>query len=106
LAARLGRVPRRAGSGANALQLGGGALHLFHGRFGWPALCLLAWRVSRFLTKAETRVLTAENHITKMATNCFPTMQTSLQNQDGLLKSVDQSLKTLVLYHEHPTKKH
>jgi len=73
---------------------------------GWPALCLLAWRVSRFLTKAETRVLTAENHITKMATNCFPTMQTSLQNQDGLLKSVDQSLKTLVLYHEHPTKKH
>jgi len=31
-----------------------------------------------------------------MATNCFPTMQASLKNQDVLLKSMDQSLLALV----------
>lgn len=63
---------------------------------GWPAICYGIWRLRGFLSIVETRVLGAEQHITKMATNCFPTMQASLKNQDTLLHSVDKSLKTLV----------
>jgi hypothetical protein len=62
---------------------------------GWPTLIYAVWRVTRFFTVVETRVLTAEEHITKMSSNCFPTMQASLQTQDGLMKSMDSSLKTL-----------
>ena len=62
---------------------------------GWPTLCYAVWRVTRFFTIVETRVLSAEEHITKMATNCFPTMEKSLVNQDGLMRSMDASLKTL-----------
>lgn len=59
------------------------------------AVIYATWRITRFFTTIETRFLTAEEHVTKMATNCFPTMQTSLQNQDTLLKSMDGHLKTL-----------
>jgi len=62
---------------------------------GWPTLCYAVWRVTRFFSLVENRVLGAEAHIEKMATNCFPTMQTSLLNQDVLLKSMDGSLKRL-----------
>lgn len=62
---------------------------------GWPTLIYATWRVTRFFTIVETRVLSAEEHVTKMATNCFPTMQASLQTQDALMKSMDSSLKTL-----------
>jgi hypothetical protein len=62
---------------------------------GWPTLIYATWRVTRFFTIVETRVLSAEEHITKMATNCFPTMESSLRNQDTLLQSMDGSLKTL-----------
>lgn len=61
---------------------------------GWPSLCYAVWKVTRFMTNVENRVLGSEAHIAKMATNCFPTMQDSLKNQDSLLKSVDSSLKT------------
>ena len=59
------------------------------------AVIYATWRIARFATVIETRVLTAEQHVTKMATNCFPTMQTSLQKQDELLQSMDGHLKTL-----------
>lgn len=62
---------------------------------GWPTLCYAVWKVTRFMTMVESRVLNSEAHIEKMATNCFPTMQTSLQTQDGLLKSMDVSLKSM-----------
>jgi hypothetical protein len=62
---------------------------------GWPTLCYAVWRVTRFFTLVEGRVLNAEEHLMKMSTNCFPTMQSSLQNQDGLLQSMDKSLRTL-----------
>jgi hypothetical protein len=61
--------------------------------FGWPALLVFVWRASSFFTKLGVRAMGAEAHIQKMATNCFPTMQASLQNQDILLKSIDASLK-------------
>jgi hypothetical protein len=63
---------------------------------GWPTLCFAVWKVTRFMTTVETRVVGSETHITAMATNHFPHMEASLANQDTLLKSVDQSLKTLV----------
>ena len=62
---------------------------------GWPTLIYATWRVTRFFTIVETRVLSAEEHITTLATNHFPHMEASLQNQDNLLKSMDGSLKTL-----------
>jgi hypothetical protein len=62
---------------------------------GWPALCVGIWRVSRFLTKAEVRVINAETALIKMSTNCMPTMQRSLQNQDRLMGEMNNSLKTL-----------
>ena len=69
----------------------GGYIHVI----GWTALLVAAWRVARFVTKVETRALQSEAHITKMATNCFPTMQASLQNQDKLMLEMNQSLKTI-----------
>lgn len=62
---------------------------------GWPTLCYAVWRVTRFFTIVETRVLSAEEHITTLATNHFPHMEESLRTQDGLMKSMDTSLKTL-----------
>jgi hypothetical protein len=63
---------------------------------GWPAICFAVWKVTRFITEIQERACTAEQHITKMATNCFPTMEASLKNQDVFLHSMDGSLKTLV----------
>jgi hypothetical protein len=60
---------------------------------GWPALILLCWKVSRFVTRLEGRAVAAETHIVTMATNHFPHMEASLANQDTLLKSIDGSLK-------------
>ena len=62
---------------------------------GWPTLIYAVWRVTRFFTVVETRVLSAEEHITTLATNHFPHMEESLRTQDGLMKSMDSSLKTL-----------
>lgn len=63
---------------------------------GWPAICYGIWKVTQFFNEVKGRATTAEEHVNKMATNCFPTMQTSLQNQDKILQSMDESLKTLV----------
>ena len=62
---------------------------------GWPAILYAIWRISRFLTQVEARAVVAEGHITTLATNHFPHMEASLKNQDGLMKSMDESLKTL-----------
>jgi hypothetical protein len=62
---------------------------------GWPTLCYAVWRVTRFFTIVEGRVLNAEDHVVNMATNHFPHMEASLQNQDVLLKSMDGSLKAI-----------
>jgi hypothetical protein len=51
------------------------------GLIGWPAL-------------AEQATKTV-GQIDKMATNCFPTMEASLKTQDGLLHSMDASLRTI-----------
>ncbi len=63
---------------------------------GWPALLYAVWRITRFATIVENRVLGAEGHVTRMAEVSFPKMEASLATQDGLLNSIDGSLKTLV----------
>jgi len=60
---------------------------------GWMAIMGFVYKATRFLTKAETRFEVVEGHVHKLATNCAPTIQASLQNQDGILKNVDASLK-------------
>jgi hypothetical protein len=62
---------------------------------GWGALMAAAWKLSRLFTRAEMRVLKSEAAIEKMSTNCFPTMQKSLQNQDVLLHTMNESLKII-----------
>ena len=59
------------------------------------AAIVAVWKMFSVFKNVESRASQAEQHITKMATNCFPTMQASLQNQDGLMKSMDKSLKTI-----------
>ena len=62
---------------------------------GWPTLLLLAWRVSKYFERVTSTATKTVQQIDKMATNCFPTMQASLQNQDNLLHSVNESLKEI-----------
>jgi hypothetical protein len=63
---------------------------------GWPTICYFAWRVSKWVSETSAIAIRTVGQIDKMATNCFPTMQESLQTQDGLLHSMDESLKTMV----------
>ncbi len=62
---------------------------------GWPAICYAAWKISKYVERLTRQASLTVGQIDKMATNCFPTMQESLQKQDALLHSVDASLKTI-----------
>lgn len=63
---------------------------------GWPALVYFAWMVSKYFERITAQASKTITQIDSMATNHFPHMEASLMKQDGLLHSVDQSLKTLV----------
>jgi len=63
---------------------------------GWPLLVIAAWKVSAVFERLSIQAVKTVSQIDTMATNCFPTMQRSLQNQDTLLHNIDGSLKTLV----------
>jgi hypothetical protein len=63
---------------------------------GWPALFISAWKISKIFNEMSAIVVKTVDQIDSMAINHFPHMQESLKNQDGLLKSVDTHLKTLV----------
>ena len=63
--------------------------------FGWIALITFLWKVFSFVKNLGARASTVETQISTMSTNCFPTMQKSLLNQDQLLHSIDSSLKTI-----------
>ena len=60
---------------------------------GWPALCIFAWQVARYFERITTLASKTITQIDTMATNHFPHMEASLQNQDVLLHSVDASLE-------------
>jgi len=62
---------------------------------GWPAIIWFAWRASKIVTGITTVATKAVDQVDKMATEHFPKMCESLQKQDGLLHSMDTSLKTI-----------
>ena len=62
---------------------------------GYPTLCIVAWKTMRFLQAVETQFTRTVGQIDTLATNHFPHMQESLQNQDRLMKSMDESLKQI-----------
>jgi hypothetical protein len=55
---------------------------------GWPVLIVAAWRVATFIKGLTGRMEHTVSQIDKMSTNCFPTMQASLQTQDGHLNDL------------------
>jgi len=61
----------------------------------WPFIVAAAWQVSRWYTETRKRASEVEEHIHKMATNCFPTMQASLQNQDRVLMNMDKNIRRM-----------
>jgi hypothetical protein len=61
----------------------------------WPTIIYFVWRASKFVTETTATAVKVVDQVDKMTTNCFPTMQKSLENQDGLLHSMDQSLKII-----------
>lgn len=63
---------------------------------GWPAIFWASWKASKWFTQATTTVDKAVTQIDKMSEDHFPAMKESLRTQDTVLKSVDESLKTLV----------
>ena len=63
---------------------------------GWPALVYFAWLVSKYFERITKQASKTISQIDSMATNHFPHMEDSLRNQDGLMHSMDESLKTLV----------
>jgi len=62
---------------------------------GWPTLIIFAWKVSKYFERVTSTATRTVEQIDKMATNCFPTMQASLQNQDTLLHGMSTSLKEI-----------
>lgn len=70
---------------------------------GWPVLCLFAWKASALVTEIKHTITKTFGQIDTMATNHFPHMEASLTRQDTILanqttvlKSMDDSMKTLV----------
>lgn len=62
---------------------------------GWPALVWFAWTVARYFEKVSAQTSKTIGQIDKMSTNCFPTMERSLKNQDRLMHSMDVSLRKI-----------
>ncbi len=62
---------------------------------GWPTICYGIWRVTRFVDQTTHKATKAVQQIDKMATNCFPTMQRSLETQDILLTNIDRNIEKM-----------
>jgi hypothetical protein len=62
---------------------------------GWPVLVAGLWKLIKFLNKLEMQFTKTIGQIDTLSTNHFPHMQESLQNQDRLMKSMDESLKLI-----------
>ena len=58
-------------------------------------ICVFIWKAARYLDRVTAIAVKTVEQIDKMATNCFPTMQASLQNQDTLLHGMATSLKEI-----------
>jgi hypothetical protein len=62
---------------------------------GWPVIVYFAWKVGGYFRQTSEQISKTVGQINSMATNHFPHMEASLQNQDALLHSMDGSLKTI-----------
>lgn len=63
---------------------------------GYTGVAVFVWKTRGFWAEFSTTVKKTVSQIDTLATNHFPHMESSLKNQDELLKSVDTHLKTLV----------
>lgn len=66
------------------------------GLIGWPLLISIVWKARGWFGDIKETAGKAVTQIDKMAVEQFPSMTQSLKTQDEALKSVDNSLKTLV----------
>lgn len=62
---------------------------------GWPALCVIAWKVSGAFTRFVDKLDKTVTQIDTMASNHFPHMEDSLKNQDVLMHSMNENLKVI-----------
>jgi len=58
----------------------------------WPFIVGAAWWLGRKVTEVKDRAIQVEGHVTKMATNCFPTMEKSLIKQESYLANIDTNI--------------
>lgn len=63
---------------------------------GYTAVAVFVWKARGWFMAVTTTAQTAVDQIHRMSDEHFPAMKESLRTQDGVLKSVDESLKTLV----------
>jgi hypothetical protein len=62
---------------------------------GWPALCWCAWKVSKYFERITSQASKTIGQIDTLATNHMPHVEASLALQDGIMRSMDTSLKTI-----------
>jgi hypothetical protein len=65
---------------------------------GWPVIVYCAWKVAGYFKSTAIQAEKTIGQIDTMATNHFPHMQASLERQDNLLHSMDQSLKSIATH--------
>ena len=58
----------------------------------WPAVFLVIWRVSRWVTQLTAVGTKTIDQINTLATNHMPHVEASLANQDKLMASMDAHL--------------
>jgi hypothetical protein len=58
----------------------------------WPAIFLVIWRVSRWVTQIQSAANKTITQIDTLATNHFPHMEASLSKQDNLLVEMNGHL--------------
>ena len=62
----------------------------------WPAIFLVIWRVSRWVTQIQSAATKTIEQIDTLATNHIPHVEASLANQDKLMASMDAHLAKIV----------
>jgi hypothetical protein len=62
---------------------------------GWPVIVYCAWKIATYFERVSKQASKTIDQINTLAINHAPHMEASLANQDGLLHSMDQSLKTI-----------
>jgi hypothetical protein len=63
------------------------------------------YKATKWITEKAAVATKAVNQLDTLATNHFPHMEESLKNQDGLMHSMDNSLKILVERTPEPHRK-